>query len=391
MHCVLTAIILALGSTVASSTAWATPPVDHPAQWRTVDSPRVGVADATAIELDDGGLALIGGFTDLLQATAAVQRRDPKAGWEPIGTSLLTPRSAPLVARLPENGLLVVGGWTGTLPHDVVHLSDAELCDPRRPEQRRALPAPFPDRSTPGLEGATMCTLADGRILLIHDRDLAIFDPTSLTWSLRSRGGHVRRFAAAIALPDGSALIIGGGDEDAPAVESIRIDPAGGVERKSWESPIDPRLQHPASLRLNQREVLVAGGEIAGRSVVETWLLDVVDRKVRAVSPLPIVGGLSRGTLVHIDDRVLLVGGETVDRRFPSPASHGAVLRPPWNRPLRLAASPVPAVRTMVVSRSRGALVIGGYRFDTSVAHTSRVQVHRAICELSLPVFAIVD
>lgn len=349
------------------------------------------MADATAIELDDGGLALIGGFTDLLQATAAVQRRDPKTGWEPIGTSLLTPRSAPLVARLPANRLLVVGGWTGTLPHDVVHLSDAELCDPRRPEQRRALPTPFPDRSTQGLEGAAMCTLTDGRILLVHDHDLAVFDPTKLTWSLRSRGDHARRFAAAIPLPDGTALIIGGADENAPAVESIRIDAVDGVERTPWNLPIDPRLQHPASLRLDDREVLVAGGEIAGRSVVETWLIDVVDRKAQAASPLPIAGGLSRGTLVHIDDRVLLVGGETVDRRFPSPASHGAVLRPPWNRPLRLAASPVPAVRTMVVPRSRGALVIGGYRFDSSVAHTSRVQVHRATSELSLPVFAIVD
>ena len=137
------------------------------------------------------------------------------------------------------------------------YLSDAELCDPRRPELRRVLPAPFPDRTMRELEGAAMCTMADGRILLVHDRDLAIFDPTSLTWSPRARGDHVRRFASAIPLPDGAALIIGGGDENAPAVESIRIDAAGGVERTAWDLPIDPRLRHPASLRLNDREILI--------------------------------------------------------------------------------------------------------------------------------------
>lgn len=341
--------------------------------------------------LDDGGLVLVGGFTERLRATAAVQRRDPRSGWEPIGTSLLTPRSSPLVAPLPDDRLLVVGGWTGTLPHEVVHLGDAELCDPRRPERRRALPAPFPERTSPGLEGAAMCTLADGRILLLHDHDLAVFDPATLAWSSTHRHRHARRFGDVLPLADGSALMIGGGRDGTPAVESIRWTEAGGIEVTPWDAPIDPELRHAATFVLDEREILVAGGEIDGRSVAETWVLNVAKACADPVAPLPIEGGLSRGTLVRIDDRIVLVGGETVEGRFPSPPANGAVLRPPWTRPHVLVASPTSAVRTMVVPRPRGVVVVGGYRFDASETGVARIQVHRAASEMSLPVFAVVD
>ena len=391
MHRLLSTAILVLCPTAPAAAVAATPPVSHPAVWRPSEAPRVGVADAVALEMTDGGLVLIGGFTDRLQATAAVQRRNPRHGWEPVGTSLLTPRASPLVARLPEDRVLVVGGWKGTLPHDVVHLDDAELCDPRRPERRSPLPPPFPGRDAEGLEGGSLCTLADGRILLVHDRDLAVFDSTTLSWSHRHRFEHPRRDAALLPLPDGGALVVGGSNEDAPPIEAIDFGDDGSIGLEPWDVPLDPRLRHAALHAVDGGELLLAGGELAGRSLTDTWILNPGQRSVRRAAPLPFEGGLSRGRFIAIDDRLLLLGGECVEGRFPTPARYGAVLRPPWDRPLRIAASPLTAVRSMVVPRSRGAVLIGGYRFDAGEERSRRIQVHRASCELSLPVFAVVD
>ena len=192
-------------------------------------------------------------------------------------------------------------------------------------------------------------------------------------------------------LSDGRALVVGGSSEDATPVETIDVGDDGSIDLEPWNVELDPRLRHGALHVVEGGKILLAGGELAGRSVSDTWILVPESRSIRKVAPLPFDGGLSRGRFVAIDDRLLLLGGECVEDRFPTPARYGAVLRSPWDRPLRIAASPLTAVRSMVVPRSRGAVLIGGYRFDADKEPARRIQVHRASCELSLPVFAIVD
>lgn len=391
MRCDLLLGLFVLCLVVGANTVCATPPLRHPTTWRSLEGPRVGVADAAAIELDGGDLILVGGFTARLESTAAVQRRSARHGWEPVGTSLLTPRASPLIAALPDRRLLVVGGWTGTLPSDVQQLGDAELCDPRRPERRRALTSPFPDREHEGLEGATMCTLHDGRILLVHDRDIAVFDPSRMDWTRRIRLGHARRGATLIALPDDDVVVVGGGDDGTPPIVTIHIDENGDATSEPWKSSLASDLRHASGIVLNSREALVVGGESRGSSTTQGWVLDLRERTVRDIAPLPIPGGIARATLVRIDDRVLVLGGETVEHRFPTAPANGAVLRPPWDRPLVLDGPPVEVVRSMSFPAARGGTVLGGYRFDPTAARDRRIQVHRDAFELVLPVFAIVD
>ncbi|MCP3859563.1 MAG: hypothetical protein GY704_07915, partial [Phycisphaeraceae bacterium] len=153
----------------------------HPAVWRSEAPPRIAVADAGAATLDRTAI-LVGGFTADLAATAAVQVRNPRRGWEPVGCALLTPRADATVIALDEERLLVIGGWTGVLPDEVTRLGSIEICEPAQPHRRRTTPSPF-ETTEEGLDGHAATVLPDGRVVLLHRNRLAVFDPDSERWS----------------------------------------------------------------------------------------------------------------------------------------------------------------------------------------------------------------
>ncbi len=369
----------------------------HPARWESVDGPRVPVAAAAGVTLERGP-ALIGGFTDRLEATAAIQVRDPRHGWMPVGSSLLEPRAEASAVPLTDGTVLVVGGWDGRLPDDVRHLGTAERLDPWNPATRNSVPPPFADRIDAGLDGHAACLLADGRVLVVHGRRGTVFDPASDAWSAPFRISCERRHPALVALPNdatGAAevVVIGGArHDDDPAVETLHIEPDGSVTSTPWPtSAMSSMIGRSAAIRVG-RSIIVAGGDLEGRSVDSTWRLDPAERTSTPGADLPIVHGIAAGRLIRTGARLALLGGESIVDGRPVPVESGAILHPRLERIWSLPTAPSSSVRSTVLGgESSSPEVVGGYRFDGSAGRGARTRVLSDDVRLRLPSLLIDD
>ena len=368
----------------------------QPANWRPAEVPRVPIAGAAGSFLN-GHVALIGGFTDRLEATAAVQTLDPRRGWAPIGNALLEARAEPLAIAIDEQRLLVIGGWTGRLPKERRWLASAEICDPRRPERRRPTPPPFDPDST--LQGASAIAIADGRVLLVHQRRGTLFDPETGTWSVSfEMGGH--RIGAALTTtgsdPDTTEIIdrivVAGGHRDGePAIETITVPRGGEPTSVGWAVNSLPLVADAAISDLIDGAIHLAGGTIENQSTSRTWRLDHRRRTVEAGPELPMAAGVSRATLVRRGTRLLVIGGESLAQGTPKPTSNGAVIDVRNQRVTSLPPGPVRAVRSTVIARPKDVLVVGGYRFESNARPGRRTRVLSAANRLVLPPIVIAD
>ena len=372
-------------------------PPPHPARWETLDGPRVPIAGAAGVSLERGP-ALVGGFTDRLEATAAIQVRDPRHGWMPVGSALVQPRAEATAIPLADGTVLVIGGWDGRLPDDVRHLGSAERLDPWNPAIRRPIPPPFADRGDAGLEGHAACGLADGRVLVVHRRQGTIFDPATDDWSPPFRLTTDRRHATLVAMPSTSSgeidvVIIGGGRRaDDPAIETIRIAADGTAIAEAWPTTTVPAALGRAAALAVGREIVVAGGELLGRSVSTTWRLDPAARTAESGPDLPVPDGVADGRLARTGARLVLLGGESIVEGRPVPVANGAVLHPRLDRLWALPAGPVAAVRsTVLATEGRGPEIVGGYRFDRSAPRGARTRVLGDDVRLRLPSLLIDD
>lgn len=387
------------GTPTRSPTPTPTPP--HPARWESVDGPRVPVAGAAGVPLERGP-ALLGGFTDRLEATAAIQVRDPRHGWMPVGSALLEPRAEATAIPLPDDTVLVIGGWSGRLPDELRQLGSVERVDPWNPTRRRPIPRPFEDRPEAGLDGHAACRLPDGRVLLVHDHRGTVFDPASDAWSPPFRLAAPRHEAILVPLPpvsgdDAVEVVVIGGcrHPDDPAIETLRITtdaPASTISWMPWSGrPMPPTLARVAAIRVGGA-ILVAGGEMQGRSVSGTWRLDPRARTGVAGPDLPMVEGVAGGRLLRAGARVVLLGGESIQDGRPVPVPHGAVLHPRLDRVWPLPNSPASAVRVVVLGGGGIAPeVIGGYRFDSTASRGGRTRVLADDFRLRLPTLLIDD
>lgn len=368
----------------------------QPANWRPAETPRVPIAGAAGSFLDQH-VALIGGFTDRLEATAAVQILDPRRGWLPIGNALLEARAEPLAIALDEQRLLVIGGWTGRLPKERRWLASAEICDPRRPERRRPTPPPFDRDFT--LQGASAIRIADGRVLLVHQRRGTLFDPETKTWSTPFETGGHRIGAGLTAIgPDTDTaeivdriVVAGGHRAGEPAIETISVRRDAEPTCVDWPANSLPLVADAAISDSVDGIVHLAGGTIENRSTNRTWKLDHRRRTVEPGPELPMAAGVSRATLVRRGTRLLVIGGESLDQGTPTPPSNGAVIDVRNQRVSSLPPGPVRAVRSTVVARPKDVLVVGGYRFESNARPGRRTRVLAAANRLVLPPIVIED
>ena len=371
------------------------PPV-QPANWRSAGEPRVAVAGAGGAFLEEY-TALIGGFTDRLEAPAGVQVPDPRRGWLPIGNALLEARAEPVLTVLDHGSILVLGGWTGRLPQERRWLPSAEICEPLRPERRRPIPPPFGPDST--LEGASAIRLADGRVFLVHQRQATLFDPKTETWSTPfPTSGH--RIGAALATigpdPDFGGIIdrivvVGGHRSGEPPIETITIPEDGTPSTVPWPLDALPVIAHAGISESIGGVLFLAGGETGNRSVNATWQLDPRLRSTTSGPDLPIAEGISRPTLIRRGNRLLVVGGESLTRGTPTAPANGAVIDVRNGRTTSLPPRPLRAVRSTVVARAEDVLVVGGYRFQPDAPPGRRTQVLPTADRLVLPRMIIED
>ncbi len=157
---------------------------------------------------------------------------------------------------------VVMAGYQGTLSF--------YNTDPATPEDKRWTAPPNPSRASGGTAWDSTALLAPTGELLIAGGGNApatidLYDPTKGSW--RSIDTGVRRDnGASVLLPDGTVLLINGGDrQDPKAVPAPQIfDPfksTGAVETlPTWSADGDARAYHSFALLLRDGRVLLGGG-----------------------------------------------------------------------------------------------------------------------------------
>ncbi len=352
-----------LGLCAASLASPTTPPGKFGlAFWQPMPGPMpLPVFDAAAAAIGDE-IVLIGGVTQTLEATPAIQRRHPIHGWLPIGSNLLETRARPSLTPLPHGRWLVLGGWSGTWGADATPRDDGETLDPLIAGSSIAI-TPWGE----SLEGHTATPLPDGRVAVVCGCTLRIFDPVRRDWTLEIELAR-ERHQHAVALT-GWMLVLAGGDEEG-SIESILLS-SHRPHAELWDERLPAPLRSSSAIALDERFAFVAGGidQREGRTTDATWVLDTARRQIRALPALELARGACDVTLLAHPRGVLAVGGEWRDGAARGSADVAMLLRPlahdgkrQWSLPAN--AAPRHFARRVVVCRADGSIeVLGGYRF----------------------------
>lgn len=190
----------------------------------SMSSPRAG---HTATVLGDGRVLLVGGYPgEGRPALATAEVFDPATEQFQAVGSLSVGRADHTASLMPSGHVLISGGTTGT--GEV--LATTEIFDPRTNGFE-------PGQALSGPRSGQVAVFVDRRLVLIGgtaDAASAV-DTTDVlyqgAWSPGPRLGVARVKHAAMALPDGSALVIGGatsteGRELLSSTEVLTLDPA---------------------------------------------------------------------------------------------------------------------------------------------------------------------
>jgi hypothetical protein len=236
-----------------------TPGGDTALAGRRVAAPSVERYNHAAVRLRDGRVLVTGGQAADAAATAEIY--DPAAErWHPAAP-MATPRWGHSATLLADGRVLVVGGHAGSSS-----IPTAELYDPVGDAWRAAATPAHPYR----FHTATL--LADGRVLVaggagtsgatsgVNGAQAAAetYDPTADRWADADFLRPARRRHAAVRLPDGRVLVVGGrtGESSAPLAATQLYDPA----TNRWQAgPPAPAESGQATATLVGGRVLVGG------------------------------------------------------------------------------------------------------------------------------------
>lgn len=349
------------GGTSSSVAAWAA----STNRWQTAARLTSARARFVALPLRDGRVLVAGGLSSRsgshnyapFQSFSSAWAYDARTGgWSRAGL-MKEARGDPIGAVLDDGRVLVAGGYyaSGSDPYgastdlapmtasaiqlvvapavladmdppdppDAPVLSTAELFDPRTNTWSAT------GRMSFGRFGSSAVTLADGRVLVVGQRDISRTGDNMLRWDQRAltvaeiydpRTGRFRLAgtlptpivnASLVALPDGGALLIGGrsaGSDDAvpPLRTTLRFDP----KRLSWAATgsLATGRSSAVAVRLRDGHVLVAGGFDAygPTRTVETY--DPSTGRWTPAAAMPAPRGGAVGVLLR-DGSVLVVGG----------------------------------------------------------------------------------
>lgn len=317
------------------------------------------VFDAAAAFVGDR-LVVVGGVTQSLEATPAIQIRHPIYGWMPIGSNLLEPRGQPTLTRLPSGRWLALGGWSGTWGKNVTYHNGGETFDPLAAGSSRAI-EPWNE----SLEGHTATPLPDGRVAVVCGCELRVYDEAG-TWSsevelVRPRHHH------AVALVGQMLVIIGGDDEG--TVESVLLGDEP-LQSELWGERFSVPIADSSAIALDARFALVAGGADRRSDVTlnATWIIDAARRQIRPSLPLGFERGACDVALFAHPRGVIALGGEWRDGVARGAADIAMLMRPfeGEHRRWALPGNPrlAPFSRRVAIRAADGSFeVIGGYRF----------------------------
>jgi N-acetylneuraminic acid mutarotase len=226
-----------------------------------------------------GGIAAVGGLLVLAMTSAhgiafagdearPSPREAPSVLQRPLGTwqqtrPLVAGRARPSATVLADGRVLIVGGKSEAAEEGVT--SGAELWDPHS-ETSTALP-----RMAVARYEHTVTLLPDGRVAVVGgtadsgyrvctDR-VEVLERTGSRWSWREgpRLKQARRRHAAIVLPDGRLMVIGG--EACHALRGLTSVETWDGKSESWKEEA-PLPEAPADRSVAPRAYLVEGGSV---------------------------------------------------------------------------------------------------------------------------------
>lgn len=221
-----------------------------------------------------------------------------------------SPRAAHSATRLADGRVLVAGGCAADGCEEGIS-GGALLFDPAT-----ATFAPTGNLLQPRV-GHRAVALADGSVLLIGGwtadgvtASVERFVPAADRFEAAGELQQPRDGFSATLLADGTVLIAGGYADGMRRLASAeRFDPASGRSARVGDMAV-PRMSHTATLLADGR-VLVAGGSRDSRTVLAS--LEAFDPATARFEP---AGSMARARHKHaavaVGDRVLLVGGASI-------------------------------------------------------------------------------
>jgi Kelch motif len=224
---------------------------------------QIARASHTATLLPDGRVLITGGFGGSgteYNPYRSTELYDPRTGSFQAAGNMTIGRSGHTATLLKNGKLLIVGGWTGR--YDLRRA--AELYDPAT--------GVFTPTGDMVIEraGNTAALLSDGRVLVAGGEDRSenalasaeLYDPSTGKFTRTGDMTEPRGEATATALRNGKVLIVGGGSGHYPSQNVYRsaelYDPATGKFTSTGQMTVG-RHKHAAVL-LPSGKVLVVGG-----------------------------------------------------------------------------------------------------------------------------------
>lgn len=256
----------------------------------------------TATLLENGQVLVAGGSIGRFDDLATAELFDPATNsFTPTG-SMGNTRASHAAHRIPGGEVLVYGG------QDVSDaLAEQELYDPVTGMFAFINPGLSINRNSP-----ILVPLADERVLLTGGTNDAtesyLFDPADDSFTPTGDLTTARQRAASIGLPDGRALVIGGGDQGSKLASAEVFDPTSGqftVLTSTMSTASDDRR----AVMIDNDTIMLLGGTDESFTPLGVELFKI---STETFEPSTATGFSPRSghtATVLNDGRVLVIGG----------------------------------------------------------------------------------
>lgn len=271
-----------------------------------------------AVQLDNGLIVIVGGFQphfagEEKRISDLVSIYDPVSGsWQNVGT-LDIPRVWQRVVALPDNRVLVFGGYDGAENVGTIVEINVKSADEAAITVVGEVPFGFDN------ESATAILLPDGRVLIsggylrrtnTQQKGSIFYNPADHSIVPAASMNVLRSNHVAVLLDDGRVLVIGGNSESATAEI---YDPAADI----WTLTGEMAAAHafPTVVKLGDGRVFVTGGIAhdtnTGASLTDVTVTEIFDPATNEwqLSAVALSDKIIHDAHLLLDGRVLVLNG----------------------------------------------------------------------------------
>ena len=340
--------------------AWAQgvqPPQQQPLQWQRLADMPLGVFDA-GLSVSGDRIVITGGITQAGAASKLVQVFDLKTHqWE---QPLEMPQGLSMHGQvtLADGRVLVVGGCTGQLPRALKMVADAYLIDLTTGEVQTLKPLWAPIRYP------SAHLLPDGRAMIVGGGVARLFDPHTHKWCGAIKLRQRRRGHSALMLPDGRVIVAGGMNTN--SIEVIDPNTEGGGISRMLRARLPFPLDDLKMTQLADGRLWIVGGQssLNGNTTDQSWVLDISDPQVSRIEEGPrlgIAGGVADHCLVTVGPWAVVAGGEAQQTKHDIELVSARLLDrrslAVWSLPLLNQAHD----DSVAIAHGRQVIIFGGY------------------------------